>query len=80
MNAPNRSVVPAAGSSSSAASAASHGLQRRLTVAEVAALLSVSTRTIHRLVRGRQLQPIRVGRQLRFSLDEIRRFESGGAM
>jgi len=70
----------AAGNSATAPSDPSHGLQRRLTVTEVANLLAVSIRTVHRLVRDGRLRPFRVGRQLRFSLDEIRRFESDGSM
>jgi len=52
-------------------------LQRLLTVIEIAELLAVSPRTIHRLVKSGDLRPIRVGRQLRFTQDDIRRLELG---
>jgi excisionase family DNA binding protein len=42
--------------------------------AKTAALLDCSTRTIYRLVERGELAPVRLGRVLRFEIDEIRRY------
>lgn len=44
-----------------------------LTVADVAALLAVPKSTVYRLVRRRQLEPVRLGRYFRFQRSAIRR-------
>ena len=42
-----------------------------LTIEELADLLKVSTRTIRRIVKRRELPYIRIGRQLRFRRESI---------
>jgi excisionase family DNA binding protein len=42
--------------------------------AKTARMLDCSVRTLYRLVERGELSPIRVGRDLRFELDEIRRY------
>jgi excisionase family DNA binding protein len=47
-----------------------------LTVAEVARLLRVHPKTVHRLRRGAGIPCVRVGAQLRFDLQEVLRWLS----
>lgn len=42
--------------------------------AKTARILDCSVRTLYRLVERGELTPIRVGRDLRFEMDEIRRY------
>jgi len=42
-----------------------------LTIEELAELLKVSTRTIRRIIRRRELPYIRIGRQLRFRRGDV---------
>jgi excisionase family DNA binding protein len=44
--------------------------------AKTAALLDCSIRTVYRLVDRGELRPVRLGRVLRFELDEIERYLS----
>jgi excisionase family DNA binding protein len=41
---------------------------------KTAALLDCSVRTVYRLVERGELAPVRLGRVLRFEVDEIRRY------
>jgi len=50
------------------------GLPHLLTLAEVAEMLSVSQKTVRRLVAGRKLPCIRLGRVLRFQPADLFRF------
>jgi excisionase family DNA binding protein len=45
-----------------------------VTVAEVAALMRVSTMTVYRLIRGGDLQAIRVGKNFRIREDDVQRY------
>jgi excisionase family DNA binding protein len=45
-----------------------------LSTANTARLLDCSTRTLYRLIERGELTPVRLGRVLRFELDEIRRY------
>ena len=49
-------------------------LHRLLTIEQVAAFLSVSPKTVRRLVTGRRLPCIRLGRVLRFQQADLFRF------
>lgn len=50
-------------------------IQRLLTIEEVAELLNVSPRHVANLVKRKQmLQPVRLGRAVRFRLSDIKRF------
>lgn len=45
-----------------------------VTVAEVAALMRVSTMTVYRLIRSGDLQAIRVGKNFRIREDDVQRY------
>ena len=47
---------------------------RLLTVNAAASLLSVSRQSIYRLIRSKELQPVKVGKRLRFRVSEINRY------
>ncbi len=47
---------------------------RFLTVAEVAALLRVSTMTVYRLIKAGQLAAVRVGKSYRVREDDVDRY------
>ena len=49
-------------------------LARLLTIAEVANLLHVSTRTVRRMIKTDELVAHRIGRQLRISEGDLRNF------
>ena len=51
--------------------AQSHGRGRFLTVAEVAALLRVSTMTVYRLIKAGSLPAVRVGKSYRVREDDV---------
>jgi excisionase family DNA binding protein len=53
-------------------------LQPLLTVTEVAAVLNVSARTIRRLAASGSLQTVRIGRAVRFRVDEVERMITMG--
>jgi excisionase family DNA binding protein len=42
-----------------------------LTIEELADLLKISTRTLHRIIKRRELPVIRIGRQLRFRRESV---------
>jgi excisionase family DNA binding protein len=48
--------------------------RRVLTKQEFADALAVDTRTIERLVRARRVFPVRIGRAIRFTPEELERF------
>jgi excisionase family DNA binding protein len=48
-----------------------------LTTAEAAVLLRVSKSTVRRLVRVGELQPVRIGRAVRFQLETLETFARG---
>lgn len=48
-----------------------------LTIEEVADLLRVSTRTVSRLIKQRQLNCHRIGRTIRISRDDLRAYIAG---
>ena len=52
--------------------------QHLLTVAEVAAVLRVSTMTVYRLIRAGELQATRVGRSYRIWEDDVRSYLQRG--
>jgi excisionase family DNA binding protein len=47
---------------------------RFLTVAEVAAVLRVSTMTVYRLINAGQLPAVRIGRSFRLREDDLERY------
>jgi excisionase family DNA binding protein len=49
---------------------------RFLTVAEVAALMRVSTMTVYRLIRAGELASVRVGKSYRLREDDVDRYLS----
>ena len=49
-----------------------------LTVAEVAGMLRVSTMTVYRLIKARELPAVRVGRSYRLAEDDVDRFVGQG--
>lgn len=49
-----------------------------LTVAEVAGMLRVSTMTVYRLIKARELPAVRVGRSYRLAEDDVDRFVAQG--
>ena len=51
--------------------AQSHTAARFLTVAEVAALLRVSTMTVYRLIKAGELASVRVGKSYRVREDDV---------
>lgn len=53
---------------------------RLVTIKEVADIFVVSVRTINRWIKAGALEPIRVGRQWRFKLDEIERIKRDGVV
>lgn len=48
--------------------------QPLLTPSQVARLLNVSTTTVYRLVKTRQLHALRMGRQIRVSVEAVEQF------
>ena len=52
------------------------GLERLLTLAEVADLLRLSEKTVHRLVSARRMPCVRVGRSVRFVSGDVLRWLS----
>lgn len=54
------------------------GRAQYLTVAEVAAILRVSTMTVYRLIKSGDLVAVRVGRSYRLSEDEVDRYLARG--
>ena len=54
--------------------AQSQGRTRFLTVAEVAAMLRVSTMTVYRLIKGGQLPAARVGKSYRVREEDVDRY------
>jgi excisionase family DNA binding protein len=56
--------------------AQSHARARFLTVAEVAALMRVSTMTVYRLIKAGDLAAVRVGKSYRIKEDDVDRFLS----
>jgi excisionase family DNA binding protein len=57
--------------------AQSQARARFLTVAEVAAMLRVSTMTVYRLIRAGDLAAVRVGRSYRVAEDDVDRYLGG---
>jgi excisionase family DNA binding protein len=53
-------------------------LERLLTVPEVARLLGLAPSRVYDLAREKVLPAVRLGRQIRFSLDALRAFIDGG--
>ena len=51
-----------------------HAHARFLTVAEVAALMRVSTMTVYRLIKAGELASVRVGKSYRVREDDIDRY------
>ncbi|MBW3574290.1 MAG: helix-turn-helix domain-containing protein [Actinobacteria bacterium] len=51
---------------------------RYLTVAEVAAILRVSTMTVYRLIKAGELPALRVGRSYRLPEDDVDRYLARG--
>jgi excisionase family DNA binding protein len=51
---------------------------RLLTVADVAAALNVSTKTVRRLISSGRVESVRVGRSVRVSVEALERFLAGG--
>ena len=49
-----------------------------LTVAEVAAMLRVSTMTVYRLIKAGELRAVRVGKSYRLSEDDVDRYLAQG--
>ncbi|MBW3580731.1 MAG: helix-turn-helix domain-containing protein [Actinobacteria bacterium] len=58
--------------------AQSAGRVQYLTVAEVAAILRVSTMTVYRLIKAGDLSAIRVGRSYRLPEDDVDRYLARG--
>lgn len=56
--------------------AQSHARARFLTVAEVAALMRVSTMTVYRLIKAGDLAAVRVGKSYRIKEDDVDQFLS----
>jgi excisionase family DNA binding protein len=54
------------------------GRAQYLTVAEVAAILRVSTMTVYRLIKSGDLVAVRVGKSYRLSEDEVDRYLARG--
>ena len=54
--------------------AQSHARARFLTVAEVAALMRVSTMTVYRLIKAGDLAAVRVGKSYRIKEDDVDHF------
>ncbi len=54
------------------------GRAQYLTVAEVAAILRVSTMTVYRLIKSGNLRAVRVGKSYRLSEDEVDRYLARG--
>ncbi len=54
--------------------AQSHAKARFLTVAEVAAILRVSTMTVYRLIKAGRLAAVRVGKSYRVREDDVDRY------
>jgi excisionase family DNA binding protein len=54
------------------------GRAQYLTVAEVAAILRVSTMTVYRLIKSGDLPAVRVGKSYRLSEDEVDRYLARG--
>ena len=50
------------------------GRARFMTVAEVAALMRVSTMTVYRLIKSGQLPAVRVGKSYRLREDDVDRY------
>jgi excisionase family DNA binding protein len=48
--------------------------QRLLTVSEVASAMRISSMTVYRLIKGRQLNAIRVGKNYRIRAAEVDRY------
>ncbi len=55
-------------------SARRRALLELLTIAEVAEVLRVCSRTVHRLIERGDLRPSRVGRRVRITSDEVESF------
>ena len=51
---------------------------RFLTVAEVAALLRVSTMTVYRLIKAGELRAVRVGKSYRLTEDDVDQYLAAG--
>lgn len=50
------------------------GMDRLMTIEEVAAVLRVSRFTVYRLAKGRAIPATKIGRQWRFQKEEINRW------
>ncbi len=50
------------------------GIDRLMTIEEVAAVLRVSRFTVYRLAKGRAIPATKIGRQWRFQKEEINRW------
>ena len=64
-------------SASPAEESGERALPRLLILPEVATFLSVSLRTVRRLVAARQLRCVRLGRSVRFDPADVFRFVAG---
>lgn len=67
-------VMPAESERAAVRRGAGEATPRLLTLPEVAAFLRVSPKTVRRLVAGRRLRCVRVGRVLRFRQADLFRF------
>jgi excisionase family DNA binding protein len=50
-----------------------------MTVAEVAATLRVSKMTVYRMIHSRQIEVLRIGRSMRLTRSEVKRYLRAGA-
>jgi len=68
-------LMPAASTRPTASAFSQHGAARHLTSAQLAERWGVSVRTVQRLTKAGELRCVRIGRQIRFRLEDILAYE-----